>query len=130
MLLSRLLGDRLKGRHGAKPLVVGGALLAAAGLFFAVVAPNQYYALAGFALVGTGLALVFPFVFSAAGREGTVALAGVATMTYSGSLMGPPLLGTLAHGLSMQAAMAFVGCLGVVIALVASRTRLLAPQEE
>ncbi len=125
MLLSRLLGDRLKGRHGAKPLVVGGALLAAAGLFFAVVAPNQYYALAGFALAGTGLALVFPFVFSAAGREGTVALAGVATMTYSGSLMGPPLLGGIAHTLGLQAAMAFVGVLALLIAVVTSRTALM-----
>ena len=125
MLLSRLVGDRLKTRHGAKILVIGGALLAAAGLFFAVFAPNQYYALGGFAIAGMGLALVFPFVFSAAGREGTVALAGVATMTYSGSLMGPPLLGGIAHTLGLKVAMGFIGVLALLIAAVTARTRLL-----
>lgn len=125
MLLARLAGDGLKGRHGARALVGGGALLAASGLFGAVFAPSPLIALAGFAVAGLGLALVFPFVFSAAGREGTVALAGVATMAYSGSLMGPPLLGAIAHGIGLQAAIGFVGVLALAIALVASRTRLL-----
>lgn len=126
MLLSRLIGDRLKTQHGARKLICSGALLAAAGLFFAVFAPAASYALVGFAIAGVGLSLVFPFVFSAAGKEGPIALAGVATLAYSGSLMGPPLLGSVAHGLGMQAAMGFVACLGIVIAAVASRTRLLA----
>jgi MFS family permease len=125
MLISRMMGDRLKTQYGAKILVIGGALLAAAGLFFAVFAPNQYLALGGFAIAGIGLALVFPFVFSAAGREGTVALAGVATMTYSGSLMGPPLLGGIAHLLGLKAAMGFIGVLALLIAAVTARTRLL-----
>ncbi len=125
MLLSRTVGDRLKARHGAKRLVACGALLAAAGMFFAVCAPDQYLALGGFALAGMGLSLVFPFVFSAAGREGTVALAGVATMAYSGSLMGPPILGAVAHQLGLEAAMGFVGVLAIVIAGVATRTRLM-----
>ncbi|HZW13425.1 MAG TPA: MFS transporter [Noviherbaspirillum sp.] len=125
MLIARLGGDRLKERFTAHSLVRASASLAAAGLFFAVLAPNAYWALAGFGIAGLGLALVFPFVFSAAGKEGPVALAGVATMAYSGSLMGPPVVGTLAHGLGIQAAMAFVGGLSVVIAVVASRTAML-----
>lgn len=128
MLLSRLWGDRLKMKHGARKLVCAGALLAAGGLFFSVFAPNAHFALGGFALAGLGLSLVFPFVFSAAGREGSIALAGVATMTYSGTLMGPPLLGSVAHALGMQAAIGLVGCLGICIAIVAARTQLLAPQ--
>lgn len=125
MLLARLVGDRLKARHGARGLVGSGALLAAAGLFGAVFAPGPMVALVGFAIAGLGLALVFPFVFSAAGREGTVALAGVATMAYSGSLMGPPLLGAIAHHLGLQAAMGFVGALALTIAVLALKTRLL-----
>lgn len=125
MLLARLAGDGLKARYGARVLVGGGALLAAAGLFGAVFAPGPVLALGGFAIAGTGLALVFPFVFSAAGREGTVALAGVATMAYSGSLMGPPLLGAIAHGLGLPAAMAFVGLLALAIAVAARYTKLL-----
>ena len=125
MLVSRLFGDRLKMKHGARKLVCTGALIASTGLFFAVFAPDAHFALGGFALAGLGLSLVFPFVFSAAGREGPIALAGVATMAYSGTLMGPPLLGSIAHALGMQAAMGMVAVLSVVIALVAARTKLL-----
>jgi MFS family permease len=125
MLLSRLVGDRLKGRFGAQRLVTGGALVSASGLFFAVMAPNAYFALVGFAIAGLGLALLFPFVFSAAGAQGPMALAGVASMAYSGSLMGPPVIGAIAHGVGMQVAIAYVGGLSILIALVASRTRLL-----
>ncbi|WP_313165933.1 MFS transporter [Massilia oculi] len=125
MLMSRMVGDKMKERHGAKRLVTLGALVAASGLFFAVLAPNAYVALGGFAIAGIGLALVFPFVFSAAGAQGPAALAAVASMAYSGSLMGPPAIGAVAHFIGMQAAIAYVGGLSLVIAMVACRTRLL-----
>lgn len=125
MLLARLAGDGLKGRYGARRLVSCGAGVSAAGLFFAVSVSSPYLALAGFATAGLGLALVFPFVFSAAGRQGPVALAGVATLAYSGSLMGPPLIGSLAHGFGMQAAMGSIGVVSVMIAIFARRTALL-----
>lgn len=125
MLMSRMVGDKMKERHGAKRLVTLGALVAASGLFFAVLAPNAYVALGGFAIAGVGLALVFPFVFSAAGAQGPAALAAVASMAYSGSLMGPPAIGAVAHFVGMQAAIAYVGGLALVIATVACRTRLL-----
>jgi len=125
MLMSRMVGDKMKERYDAKRLVTLGALVAAAGLFFAVLAPNAYVALGGFAIAGVGLALVFPFVFSAAGAQGPAALAAVASMAYSGSLMGPPAIGAVAHFVGMQAAIAYVGGLSLVIAMVACRTRLL-----
>ena len=72
-----------------------------------------------------GLALLFPFVFSAAGAQGPMALAAVASMAYSGSLIGPPIIGAVAHFVGMQAAIGYLGGLSIIIALVASRTRLL-----
>lgn len=125
MLLARLVGDRLKARYGARPLVTSGSMLGAAGLFFAVLSPDAWFALFGFAVAGMGMALVFPFVFSAAGAQGPVALAGVASMAYSGSLMGPPVIGAIAEGLGMQIAIAYIGGLAALIAFVASRSRLL-----
>ena len=125
MLLSRMVGDKMKVRFGAQRLVTIGSLVSASGLFFAVLAPNAYVALAGFAVAGLGLSLLFPFVFSAAGAQGPMALAAVASMAYSGSLMGPPVIGAVAHFVGMQAAIAYVGGLSLVIAFVASRTKLL-----
>ncbi|MBK4738349.1 MFS transporter [Noviherbaspirillum sp. DKR-6] len=125
MLVARLAGDRLKEMHSAQRLVSTGGIVSAAGLFFAVFSPNAYFALIGFAAAGLGLALVFPFVFSAAGRQGPMALAGVATMGYSGSLMGPPVIGSVAHHFGMPAAIGFVGLLSMAITFVAGRAALL-----
>jgi MFS family permease len=125
MLLARLAGDKLKARYGARHLVTSGSMVGAAGLFFAVLSPNAYLALFGFAVAGMGMALVFPFVFSAAGAQGPAALAGVANLAYSGSLMGPPVIGAIAQGMGMQVAIAYIGGLASLIAFVASRSRLL-----
>lgn len=125
MLATRMAGDRLRQAYSARSLLGAGAAISAAGLLFAVLTPSPYLALLGFACAGAGLALVFPFVFSAAGEQGPMALAGVATMSYSGSLMGPPIIGALAHGLGMQAAVGFIALLSVGIAFVALRAKAL-----
>jgi hypothetical protein len=125
MLGSRMVGDRLKSRYGAQSLVSGGSMMAAAGLFFAVLSPNALFALLGFAVAGLGLSLVFPFVFSAAGAQGPAALAGVASMAYTGSLMGPPAIGAIAQGVGMQAAITWIGVLALAISWVAKRSALL-----
>lgn len=125
MLLSRLTGDKLKEKFGAGRLITVGASISAMGLFLAVFAPNAYLALVGFALSGLGLALVVPFIFSAAGAEGPLAVAAVATMCNIGGLMGPPVIGTMADLLGMQVAIGFIGLLSLVIAAVAARSSLL-----
>jgi predicted MFS family arabinose efflux permease len=125
MLGARLAGDKLKARYGAQRLVASGAMLGAAGLFFAVLSPTALFALGGFAVAGLGLALVFPFVFSAACAQGPASLAAVASMAYSGSLMGPPVLGAVAERMGMQAAIAWIGALALAIGVVANRARLL-----
>lgn len=125
MLLTRLVGDRLKERWSARRMVVLGALLASVSVFAAVAAVNIPMAILGFAMTGAGVAVAFPFVVSAAGRHGTVALAGVATLGYSGSLVGPPVIGFLAHGFGLPAALAFVGVLCCAVALAAGSARWL-----
>ena len=125
MMVARLFCDRLKDQHGARRVVACGALLAATGLGVAAAAPGLALTLAGFALAGAGLAAVFPFVFSAGGRHGATALAGVATLSYSGSLIGPPVIGVIAHHAGMQAAIAFIALVSVAIAMAASRASAL-----
>jgi MFS family permease len=125
MLLARLFCDRFKDRYGARRVVGGSALAAAAGLGLAALALNLPLTLAGFALTGAGLAAVFPFVFSAGGRHGPTALAGVATLSYSGSLLGPPVIGMIAHQQGMQAAMGFLALVCVAISVSALRASAL-----
>ena len=116
MLIMRMVGDSLKARYDARRVVWVGTLVASVGIALAVVAPGMAVAILGFAIAGTGVAAVFPFVFSAAGRHGSTALAAVATLGYSGSLIGPPVFGFLAHGWGLQAALALLGVLCLAMA--------------
>lgn len=125
MLIMRLYGDKLKGPFGAKRLIIGGALVSAFGLMLAMLAGKASFAIIGFGMAGTGLALVFPYVFSAAGRLGPNALAQVATMSYSGSLLGPPIAGAAAEWHGLAATIGMLALLSIGIAAAASRTSLL-----
>ncbi|QDQ28590.1 MFS transporter [Chitinimonas arctica] len=125
MLLARLVGDRLKEHYGAHRLLAYSGGLAALGICVAIAAPTVPVAVVGFALTGLGVAAVFPCIFSAAGREGSTALAGVATMGYSGSLLGPPVMGYVAHGFGLQAGLGLLALACVGTAVAAFHTRLL-----
>lgn len=125
MLGARIGCDRLKDRYGARGVVATGAAAAACGLCVAALALNVPLTIAGFACAGAGLAAVFPFVFSAAGRHGAASLAAVATFSYSGGLLGPPVIGFLAQGWGMRAALGSIAFIAVAIAAAASRARWL-----
>ena len=119
----RLTGDRIVQALGAFRVVLGGALVAAAGFAVAILVPSPLAGLAGFALVGAGAANVVPVMFSAAGRQHAMpthlAVAAVTTMGYAGILLGPAALGFIARLASLSAALGLLVVLLVAVALVA-----------
>jgi MFS family permease len=123
----RLFGDRVAELTGAALAVRGGALVAAGGLGLALAVPEPAPAIAGFALMGLGLSVLFPLALRAAGVHGEAAgpsLAAVSTVGYAGFLAGPPLIGLLADASSLRAALSLVVGLCLVAALSARRERL------
>lgn len=125
MLTARMVCDRLKDRFGAGRVISGGTLIAALGIFVAIPAFNIATTIFGFAMAGAGLAALFPFVYSAAARHGSIALAAVATFGYSGNLLGPPVIGFAAHHWGMQAALAVLGSVCLAITFAAYRAAAL-----
>lgn len=125
MTLGRLTGDRWVRRIGPPRAVLAGALIAAAGLALATLAPTWPLALPGFALVGLGCSNIVPVLFSLAGRQHampeSLAVPAIATMGYAGVLMGPALIGFVAHGTSLVAAMLVLVALLVGVAMGARR---------
>ncbi|MET7443186.1 MFS transporter, partial [Streptomyces sp. NPDC005568] len=86
MAIARLAGDKVVDRFGAVRTVRVGGVLATLGGLLVVFAGNPAAAMAGFALMGLGIAVVVPLAFAAAGRSGpnpSLAIAGVATITYT-----------------------------------------------
>jgi MFS family permease len=120
MAAGRGVGDRLTARLGAGTMVRLGGLVAAAGLTLALVVTWAPIAILGFGLVGAGFSVVFPLTLSAAGRTAQLApgtaIAAVATCGYVGFLVGPPVIGLAADGLSLRLALGLV----VVLSLCAA----------
>jgi hypothetical protein len=115
MACGRLAGNRLLRTLGATRLVGGGAALAAAGAFAVATVPSVEVVIAGFVLVGLGLANVFPVAIARAGTlagAGGVALAS--TVGYTGLLGGPPLLGIVADAVGLHVAFLVVAALAAV----------------
>ncbi|MCB5194792.1 MFS transporter [Deefgea salmonis] len=116
MLIARWLGDGWRTRWGAERMLTGGGLLAGVGLAMALVIGGVVPALIGFALVGLGVAAVSPCVYAAAAKHGAVALAAVTTMGSIGALMGPPLIGFIAHASNLAWGMAVIALAATLIA--------------
>ena len=123
MAIARFVVDPLRGRLGNVVLVRGGSLIAAAGLGLALLVHEPAAAIAGFALLGLGLAPVVPIAFSAAGdldARATGRLVGrVATLGYVGSVAGPIMIGWLAEATSLRISLGLVVLLALVIAVSA-----------
>ncbi|MDF1484344.1 MFS transporter [Ramlibacter sp. H39-3-26] len=125
MAAMRFAGDGLRARFAAPTLLRASAALAACALVGAMLAPTPWLALAGFALVGAGLANVVPLLFVAAARQPGQApaqsIASVSSLGYAGLMAGPPLIGLIAHHGSLTLALLVVAGFAGVLALVAPR---------
>lgn len=122
MTVARLTGDRIISSLGRLPVVLGGALVAAAGMAMVTFIAFWPLALLGYTLVGAGCANIVPVMFSAAGRQTVmpqaVAIPAITTLGYLGVLSGPAVIGYVAHythlGFSFSLIMALMLVVGAV----------------
>jgi predicted MFS family arabinose efflux permease len=124
MGFGRLTADGVAERIGSVRLGGAGALIAAAGLGTALLLAAPAGAIAGFAVMGAGLAAVFPLALRAAGYDPAIsgpAVAAVSSVGYTGLLTGPPVIGLLAEGLGLTGALACVCALLAIAAALAGQ---------
>jgi len=126
MAAVRLSGDLVIRRLGPVLTVrLGGALAVTGGLVI-VWARSPVPAIAGFALVGVGIAAVVPLAFSAAGNSSASAgrgIAGMATVIYAASLIGPGVIGTLGSATSLSVSFGLITALVAVLVFGAGALR-------
>ncbi|WP_028960968.1 MFS transporter [Streptomyces sp. UNC401CLCol] len=119
MAVARIAGDRVVDRYGAVRTVRASGVLALLGGLLIVFAGHPAVAMTGFALMGLGIAVVVPLCFAAAGRSGSnpsLAIAGVATITYTSGLVAPSAIGMLAQATSLMVSFVLVTLLTCGIA--------------
>jgi MFS family permease len=136
MTVGRLTGDAVVRRWGPVATVrvagalgiAGGALIVLAGAVGGA-SGAKIAAIAGFALVGVGIAVVVPLAFAAAGHSADStatrahAIAGVATVSYGAGLAAPGIVGGIANATSLTVSFVVVTALIVAMTLAAPALR-------
>lgn len=125
MTVGRLTGDWLTVRLGPARIVRGGGLLVVAGIGVILLTAAPSATILGFGLIGAGVACPFPLVISAAARTPHIApgraIAAMATVGYTGSFLGPPLIGSVAEILTLRWALGLLGLVGLLMLAIGGR---------
>jgi predicted MFS family arabinose efflux permease len=120
MALARFGGDGLRARFPERAVLRCGAVVAAVAMAIVLLSAQGWITFLGLAAVGAGLAPVAPILFNAATRVTGVsraaAIASVTTLGYSGFLVGPPIIGSVATHSSLTAALWLVVVAAGVVA--------------
>jgi len=128
MAAARFGADALIRRTGAVAVARAGGLVAAGGLGAGLLVDTVPAMVAGWALVGLGLAAVVPAAFGAAGALAPAArgrvIGRVAMIGYAGTITGPLVIGGLAEVTSLRAALLVPVALAAAIALLAGYVRM------
>jgi len=127
MAAGRLLGDRVVARHGRVRVLRVSAVAAVLGYALALAASAVPLALAGYALIGFGVANIVPILFSLGGSRRDIGhgsgIAAVATAGYSGSLLGPAWVGFLADAAGLRLSLAFTALFLLLLVAFGARAR-------
>lgn len=112
MAIGRLVADPVIERHGPVKIARMLTALALAGLILVVVSPHYLLAIAGFALVGAGICVLYPLMLSAAARLGdrptSENVAATTLIVQMLNLGAPALIGAVAEGLGVRMAFAIL----------------------
>jgi fucose permease len=129
MAAVRLSGDAIVRWAGPVRTIRVGGVLAAAGGALVTFARTPAPAVAGYALIGVGIAVAVPLSFAAAGRAPAAsqgqAIAGVATLAYASGLAAPAAVGWIAQLTSLSASFGLITVL--LVGLVAGAGVLRTP---
>ncbi|GAB3143456.1 MFS transporter [Microbispora hainanensis] len=131
MAAGRLCGDAVVRRLGPVATLRGSGALAALGGLLVVVSRTPVPAVAGFMLIGVGIAVVVPLVFAAAGNAGSSpseGVAGAATVSYASGFVAPSAIGGIAQLTGLPASFALVTVL--LLAVLLGAGRLAPPAQE
>jgi predicted MFS family arabinose efflux permease len=125
MAAARFGVDRMRMRWPEGRVLGAGAALAGTAMALLLWVANPWFALIGYALVGVGLAPVVPILYTAATRIPGVSrasgIAAVSAIGYAGFMIGPPLIGALAHASSLTAALGVIVLACLMLALFSRR---------
>ncbi|MNC07542.1 Inner membrane protein YbjJ [compost metagenome] len=109
MTVGRLTGDAIVRRLGGVRVVAFGGIIASVGMMVSLGFDGWPASLIGYALLGIGCSNIVPVLFTAVGRQKRmpqrVAIPAVISMGYAGILIGPAVIGLVAHASTLSIAL-------------------------
>ena len=130
MAASRFLSDLVIRKIGLQATYIISAACIILGIGVAIILPTFTSAMIGFSLVGLGSAAVVPMTYMLAGKSTKyspgMAISIIATYAIAGMLLGPPLIGYIAHAFNLRIAFilfAFSGMMLIPVSVLFFRHR-------
>ncbi len=121
MLASRLIADRVIEATGLRGTMIGGSAMVAIGLVVVLAASNVVTTLVGYAIIGIGVAPLFPLLYKAAAQSSdNSAGTGLAVMSAGmrvGFLGAPAVIGAIAVAANLRLALGLVLGIAAVVSL-------------
>lgn len=117
--IGRLSGDYFSARFSSKRIILVSSIIAAAGIVMVLVCNSKLSIYAGFIITGLGAANIIPACISMVdAAKGSMsfnaAIAAVTTIGYSGTLLGPVIIGYISHISNLLAAFIFI-CTALIL---------------
>ncbi|MCO4293974.1 MFS transporter [Solitalea sp. MAHUQ-68] len=123
----RFAADSLITRFGVVNILKLSGTTVACGLLLSTVFPTLPTATIGFFLIGLGVSAIVPVTYSLAGRSKTmqpsVAIAIVSSIGFLGFLLGPPVIGFIAHATSLRWAIGSIAIIALLITILAPQLK-------
>jgi len=127
MAFGRFTADRMVTRFGIYKMLRVSGLVIFTGLIISVIFPYIPTATLGFLLVGLGTSCVIPLCYGLAGKSENMhpglAIASVASVSFMGILIGPPLIGFIAQAVSLRLSFTVIAILGLTTTVLSSRIK-------
>jgi MFS family permease len=125
MAAVRFFADKVVERFGRIAVIQAGALIAAAGIAIALIAPTVSLSWIGWALAGLGISAVVPQCMAFGSEIGEQSnqgrnLAKVVGLTYAGVLGGPAIIGFIGQAIGLPAALTIGIGLAIFVAIGAT----------
>jgi MFS family permease len=119
MALSRFASDHVIEMIGMPKTYMVSASFIFIGICLAMALPSFWPSVTGFCLVGLGTASIIPMTFTLAGHSQKyspgMAISIIATYSIVGMLVGPPLIGYLAHAFNLRVSFITFAISGVML---------------
>ncbi len=134
MIIGRLSGDYLAHRFGASKVIAAGGVISGTGLSAGLLIGGIPAIMVAWFLLGIGLSVVIPLMFSAAGTialtrySGVIApseaVAKVSGVSYFGFVIGPPLIGFIADAFELRWTLMLLAGLSYLLILASRYARV------